>query len=135
MNFYANTERACQQSMNDGTFKIHPSKFYKDNENFYQNDNHLYTNETRDKSYSSDKSFYSNIGSIAEPQVPVEARSNRGAVRDVVYSNIEPAAPIPVPAPTNDRNIIYSNIQWNNKPENTYSNIPSNQNIGKKIAK
>lgn len=132
-NFYANSPLPYQPSPDASSVNNQASKFYKNTDNFYQNNEHLYTNETIDKSYASEKNFYSNIGNIAEPQVPVDERSTRGTTRDVVYSNIEPAAPIPVPAPTNDRNIIYSNIQWNNKPENTYSNIPSSQNHGKFI--
>lgn len=97
------------------------SKFYQKNENFYANQpadkfNHIYKYE--------DKNYYSNIGNMPAPQVPVSSdRSNR----DVVYSNIDPAIPIPVPAPIQkERDIVYSNIQWKTtKPENTYCNIPA----------
>ncbi|XP_057321127.1 thyroid receptor-interacting protein 6 [Microplitis mediator] len=116
---------------------------YYNNENFYQND-HLYSNElenfngkraevnkinsniTVNPRYE-DKNYYLNIGgNIPAPQAPVlvDDRSTR-ATRNVVYSNVEPAVPIPVPTPINsikEKDIIYSNIQWN-KPENTYSNI------------
>lgn len=100
------------------------SKFYQKNENFYANQppekfNHMYKYD--------DKSYYSNIGNMPAPQVPVTSdRSNRSN-NDVVYSNIDPAIPIPVPVPIQkEKDIVYSNIQWKTtKPENTYCNIPA----------
>ncbi|KAK0175217.1 hypothetical protein PV327_008983 [Microctonus hyperodae] len=120
---YSQTSAQQQESQN---------KFYhENNDNFYQNNEHLYTNELQDKfqpKHEYDKNFYSNITNVAAPQVPVDDRSNR-ATRNAVYSNIEPAIPIPVPAPiTKEKEIIYSNIQWNNKPENTYCNISAAHN-------
>lgn len=142
--FYANSSSAFVTSDNEqktasnfpqtGSDQSH--KFYHQNtENFYQNNEHLYTNDVQENFESrrgyNENNFYSNIGNVAAPQVPADDRSNR-ATRDVVYSNIEPAVPIPVPAPiTKEKEIIYSNIQWNNKPENTYSNIPAAHNHGK----
>ncbi|XP_016838527.1 thyroid receptor-interacting protein 6 isoform X3 [Nasonia vitripennis] len=101
------------------------SKFYQKNENFYTNQpqekfNPLYRYD--------DKNFYSNIGNMPAPQVPLtNDRANRSTTRNAVYSNIEPAIPIPIPQPIQkEKDIVYSNIQWNTtKPENTYCNIPA----------
>ncbi|XP_034940113.1 thyroid receptor-interacting protein 6 [Chelonus insularis] len=108
--------------------------YHTNNENFYQNE-HMYKNELREKydgkrGYNDEKNYYSNIGeNIPSPQIPsTDERSNR-TTRNVVYSNIEPAVPIPVPTPmkSKEKDIIYSNIQWN-KPENTYCNIMNTHN-------
>lgn len=101
-------------------------------EKLYQNDN-FYVCQPEQKfepKYRYDeKNYYSNIGNMPAPQVPV-TDSNR-ATRNVVYSNIEPPVPIPVPIPVKtEKDIIYSNIQWSPKPENTYCNLPSAHNNG-----
>lgn len=100
------------------------SKFYQKNENFYANQ----PTEKFNQMYKyDDKNYYSNIGNMPAPQVPVaNDRSNR-STSEVVYSNIDPAIPIPVPVPIQkEKDIVYSNIQWKTtKPENTYSNIPA----------
>lgn len=124
------TQTSTQQHQQESQNKF----YHENNDNFYQNNEHLYTNELQDKfqpKHEYDKNFYSNITNVAAPQVPVDDRSSR-ATRNAVYSNIEPAIPIPVPAPiTKEKEIIYSNIQWNNKPENTYCNISEAHNHGK----
>lgn len=100
------------------------SKFYQKNENFYTNQ----PQEKFDPMYRyDDKNFYSNIGNIPAPQVPVTSDRLNRSTRNAVYSNIEPAIPIPVPQPIQkEKDIVYSNIQWNTtKPENTYCNIPA----------
>ncbi|KAK0080458.1 hypothetical protein PV326_008152 [Microctonus aethiopoides] len=121
------TQTSTQQHQQESQNKF----YHENNDNFYQNNEHLYTNELQDKfqpKHEYDKNFYSNITNVAAPQVPVDDRSSR-ATRNAVYSNIEPAIPIPVPAPiTKEKEIIYSNIQWNNKPENTYCNISEAHN-------
>ncbi|XP_063984984.1 lipoma-preferred partner homolog [Diachasmimorpha longicaudata] len=134
-NLYANSPAPFSAPPEKNVFpRSHGSteKFYKNDNNFYQNNDHFYTNESQEKLYTNEKNFYSNIGNIAGPQVPVDDRS-RHATRNAVYSNIEPAVPIPIPVPTpvanKEKDIIYSNIQWNNKPENTYSNIPNHDDL------
>ena len=109
------------------------AKFYHNNENFYTNQR----DEKFEPKYGYDeKNFYSNVqqhqpGSGPAPQISHEDRSSR-ATRNAVYSNVEPPVPIPVPATvTKGKDLIYSNIQWNPKPENTYSNIPASHNNGK----
>ncbi|XP_058805287.1 lipoma-preferred partner homolog isoform X2 [Phymastichus coffea] len=113
------TDYPCSMPLN-GT---NTSKIYQNNENFYTNQ----SPEKFDTMYRyDDKNFYSNIGNLPGPQVPITSdRSNR-STRNAVYSNVEPAIPIPVPKPIQkEKDIIYSNIQWNaTKPENTYCNIP-----------
>lgn len=111
------------------------AKFYHNNENFYTNQRE----EKFEPKYGYDeKNFYSNVqqqqqqqsGSIPAPQTSHEDRSSR-ATRNAVYSNVEPPVPIPVPATvTKGKELIYSNIQWNPKPENTYSNIPAAHSNG-----
>lgn len=100
------------------------SKIYQNNENFYTNQ----PPEKFDTMYRyDDKNFYSNIGNLPGPQVPITSDRSDRSTRNAVYSNIEPAIPIPVPKPIQkEKDIIYSNIQWNSsKPENTYCNIPA----------
>lgn len=90
------------------------SKYYR-SENLYANQSEAYD----------EKNLYSNIGNMPAPQVPVDDRS-RAATRQVVYGNIEPAVPIAIPEPIKtNKDLIYSNIQWSSKPENTYCNIPA----------
>ncbi|XP_033229529.1 lipoma-preferred partner homolog [Belonocnema kinseyi] len=98
-----------------------PAKFYQNNENFYTNQE-----EKFEPKYSyDDKHFYSNVGNIAAPQVPVDDRS-AGAGKNALYSNVvESTMPISIPhSSKQEKDLVYSNIQWNTKPENTYSNIP-----------
>ncbi|KAJ8680221.1 hypothetical protein QAD02_016008 [Eretmocerus hayati] len=100
------------------------SKFPYKTENVYANQ----PQEAFDSGYRyDDKKLYSNIGNIPAPQVPSNNERSSRSSADVVYSNIEPAIPIPVPQPVKKENsIVYSNIQWNSmKPENTYCNIPT----------
>lgn len=111
------------------------SQFHQKSENFYANQSQekfdsAYRYDSKNK--YDDKNYYSNIDNVARPQEPTNSdRSNRNIVdrllQDVVYSNIEPAEPIPVPQPIKNKNdIIYSNIQWKTtKPENMYCNIPA----------
>ncbi|XP_014224949.1 lipoma-preferred partner homolog [Trichogramma pretiosum] len=100
----------------------------------YQNSENFYSNEPREKFNSAyrydDKNVYSNIGNLPAPQVPVLNERSHNSTRNAVYSNIEPAVPIPVPQPIQkEKDIVYSNIQWNNsKVENTYCNVPSQGN-------
>ncbi|XP_043278757.1 thyroid receptor-interacting protein 6 [Venturia canescens] len=106
------------------------SKFYNSNETFY-------TNEPHDgfamKYDYDDKHFYSNIqqkqmGNIPSLQDLHDQRSKR-PINNAVYSNVEPTPPILQPALVNNgKDLIYSNIQWNRKSENTYSNIPATDN-------
>lgn len=112
----------------------------KEASKIYQNDT-LYACQSEEKfepKYRYDeKNYYSNIGNMPAPQVPVaEDRASR-ATRNAVYSNIEPPVPIPVPAYkyANDtqKDIIYSNIQWNPKTENTYCNVPPAHSAGKNL--
>lgn len=104
----------------------------------YQNNDSLYACQPEDKfepKYRYDeKNYYSNIGNMPAPQVPVDDRASRATIRNAVYSNIEPPVPIPVPAykyPNEaEKDIIYSNIQWNPKTENTYCNVPPAHSAG-----
>ncbi|KAL6262451.1 hypothetical protein P5V15_007536 [Pogonomyrmex californicus] len=99
----------------------------------YQNNDNLYARQTEEKfepKYRYDeKNYYSNVGNMPAPQVPVpDDRANR-ATRNAVYSNVEPSVPTMVSAyeyPYEmDKEIIYSNIQWGPKTENTYCNVPA----------
>lgn len=103
-------------------------KLYQNNENFYVHQ----TKEKFEPKYGYDeKNYYSNVGNLPAPQVPVEDRNDR-ATNSAVYSNVESPAPISVPVPKKtEKDIIYSNIQWNPKSENTYSNLPSTHTSGK----
>lgn len=115
----------------------------KEASKIYQNDA-LYARQPEEKfepKYRYDeKNYYSNIGNMPAPQVPVaDDRANR-ATRNAVYSNIEPPVPPVVTAyeyPYEmDKEIIYSNIQWNPKTENTYCNVPAAHGAaGKKLPK
>lgn len=107
------------------------SKLYQNNDSFYA----CQSDEKFEPKYRYDeKNYYSNIGNMPAPQVPVaDDRANR-ATRNAVYSNIEPPVPIPVPAPIKtEKDIIYSNIQWSPKPENTYCNVPPPHGGGKNL--
>ena len=106
--------------------------------NIYQNNENFYTNQAREKfnhSYKyDDTNLYSNIGNIPAPQVPTSNDGSSRATRNAVYSNIEPAVPIPVPQLIQkEKDLVYSNIQWNpTRTENTYCNIPAqNHSNGK----
>lgn len=88
-----------------------------------------------------EKNYYSNIGNIPAPQVPPLDNSANQACRNAVYSNIKPVSAPVVSLPSipyknfskeTEKDIIYSNIQWNSKTENTYCNIPAQHSIGKK---
>lgn len=108
-------EFRCLASSNGGE----GGKFYNtNNENFYSNQ----PSEKFEPKYRYDeKNLYSNIGeNVAVPQVPAEGRSSRNAV----YSNIETNRPM-FSRQVKEKDLVYSNINWNNKLENTYSNIPS----------
>lgn len=108
----------------------------------YQNNDNLYACQPEEKfepKYRYDeKNYYSNIGNMPAPQVPVDDRASR-ASRNAVYSNIEPPVPIPVPTykypSESEKDIIYSNIQWNSKTENTYCNVPSAHGTGNNFSK
>lgn len=115
----------------------------KEASKLYQNNDNLYARQPDEKfepKYRYDeKNYYSNIGNMPAPQVPVvDDRANR-ATRNAVYSNIEP--PVPTVVSTYeypyemDKEIIYSNIQWNPKTENTYCNVPATHGAGKNLAK
>ncbi|XP_018399718.1 PREDICTED: lipoma-preferred partner homolog isoform X4 [Cyphomyrmex costatus] len=103
----------------------------KEASKIYQNNDNLYTRQPEEKfepKYRYDeKNYYSNIGNMPAPQVPVaEDRASR-ATRNAVYSNIEPPVGSTyeyVPYEM-EKEIIYSNIQWNPKTENTYCNVPA----------
>ncbi|XP_012530479.1 thyroid receptor-interacting protein 6 isoform X3 [Monomorium pharaonis] len=109
-----------------------PANGGKEASKIYQNDN-LYVHQPEEKfepKYRYDeKNYYSNIGNMPAPQVPVvtDNRANR-ACTNAVYSNIEPPVPTvgayEYPYEMN-KEIIYSNIQWNPKTENTYCNVPA----------
>ncbi|XP_025153079.1 lipoma-preferred partner homolog isoform X5 [Harpegnathos saltator] len=98
------------------------SKLYQNNDSFYA----CQSDEKFEPKYRYDeKNYYSNIGNMPAPQVPMADDRASRATRNAVYSNIEPPVPIPVPAPIKtEKDIIYSNIQWSPKPENTYCNVP-----------
>ena len=104
-----------------------PTKFYQNNENFYTNQ----ADEKFEPKYSyDDKHFYSNVGNIPAPQVPVDDRSGATA-KSAVYSNVKSTMPISIPhSSKQEKDLVYSNIQWNTKPENTYSNIPGGHSTG-----
>ncbi|XP_011503449.1 PREDICTED: LIM domain-containing protein 1 isoform X2 [Ceratosolen solmsi marchali] len=93
------------------------SIFYKKNENFYTNSMYNYE----------DKHFYSNIGNVPAPQVPILNDKFNKSTINAVYSNIEPTVPILVPQSIpKEKDIVYSNIQWNkSRSENTYCNMPA----------
>ncbi|EGI70860.1 PREDICTED: thyroid receptor-interacting protein 6 isoform X2 [Acromyrmex echinatior] len=115
---------------NDFSQKMTPANG-KETSKIYQNNDNLYARQPEEKfepKYRYDeKNYYSNIGNMPAPQVPVaDDRVNR-ATRNAVYSNIEPpvgSAYEYVPYEMN-KEIIYSNIQWNPKTENTYCNVPA----------
>lgn len=114
----------------------------KEASKIYQNNDNLYACQPEEKfepKYRYDeKNYYSNIGNMPAPQVPVDDRASR-ASRNTVYSNIEPPVPIPVPTykypSESEKDIIYSNIQWNPKTENTYCNVPPAHGAGKNLSK
>ncbi|XP_053988158.1 thyroid receptor-interacting protein 6 isoform X3 [Hylaeus volcanicus] len=110
-------------------FSLSSSTNGKDTSKIYQNNDNFYTHQAEEKfepKYGYDeKNYYSNVGNMPAPQVPVDEHSR--SVRNVVYSNIDPpVASMPVKTGgKTEKDIIYSNIEWNSKPENTYCNIPS----------
>ena len=106
------------------------TKFYQNNENFYTNR----PEEKFEAKYSyDDKHFYSNVGNIPAPQVRVEDRSDE-TVKNAVYSNVESTMPLSIPhSAKKEKDLVYSNIQWNTKPESTYCNIPAAHRTGKNI--
>lgn len=108
-----------------------PTKFYQNNENFYTNQ----TEEKFDSKYNyDDKHFYSNVDNISTPQVPIDNNRSGGVVKNALYSNVESTMPISIPHSSNkkEKDLVYSNIQWNTKPENTYCNVPGAHNAGKR---
>lgn len=109
-------------------FSLSSSRNGKDASTVYQNNDNFYMHQADEKlepKYGYDeKNYYSNVGNIPAPQVPVE--DHLRSTRNVVYSNIDPPGSMPVKiGGKTEKDIIYSNIQWNSKPENTYCNIPS----------
>lgn len=110
-----------------GTNGNKPTKFYQNNENFYTNQ----TDEKFDSKYNyDDKHFYSNVGNMSAQQNPIDNRSG-GAGKNAVYSNVDSTMPISIPhSSKKEKDLVYSNIQWNTKPENTYCNIPAAHNAG-----
>lgn len=128
-NLYMNSPSPyVPMSMEKNDFNMPTLTNGKENMKLYQNNENFYMHQAKEKfepKYGYDeKNYYSNVGNLPAPQVPVEDRSDR-ATRSVVYSNVEPPVPISVPTPKKtEKDIIYSNIQWNIKSENTYSNIP-----------
>lgn len=113
----------------------------KDASKIYQNNDSLTYARQPDEKFEpkyryDEKNYYSNIGNMPAPQVPVPD-ANR-ATRNAVYSNVEPPVPTVVSAyeyPYEmDKEIIYSNIQWNPKTENTYCNVPATHGAGKNPA-
>ncbi|XP_029043541.1 thyroid receptor-interacting protein 6 isoform X1 [Osmia bicornis bicornis] len=109
-------------------FSLSTSTNGKDIPKSYQNNENFYTHQIDEKfepKYGYDeKNYYSNIGNMPAPQVPVEDHSR--STRNVVYSNIDSPISMPVnkTGAKTEKDIIYSNIQWNSKPENTYCNLP-----------
>lgn len=111
----------------------------KDASKLYQNNDGLYARQPDEKfepKYRYDeKNYYSNIGNMPAPQVPVADDRASRATRNVVYSNVEP----PVVSAYReypyemDKEIIYSNIQWGPKTENTYCNVPAAHGAGKNL--
>lgn len=109
----------------------------------YQNDTLYHQPEEKfEAKYRYDeKSYYSNIGNMPAPQVPPADNAANRATRNAVYSNVKsmpaPVVPLPSSAPyknfPKEKDIIYSNIQWNPKTENTYCNVPAQHSIGKKL--
>lgn len=103
-----------------------PSKSQRNNENFY-----VHTQSSDEKfepKYGyEEKNYYSNVGNMPAPQVPVD--DHLRSSKSVVYSNIDlPMSMSANKPPKTEKDIIYSNIQWNSKPENTYCNIPPSHN-------
>ncbi|XP_012255404.2 PDZ and LIM domain protein 5-like isoform X1 [Athalia rosae] len=91
------------------------------------NEENLCTNQMQEKLQPKygyiEKNFYSNIGSMSAPQPPVDDRAIK-TNRDAVYENSEAALASSIQKTAKkEKDLIYSNIQWNAKPENMYSNI------------
>ncbi|XP_066593503.1 thyroid receptor-interacting protein 6 isoform X2 [Prorops nasuta] len=105
------------------TNNVESTKIYQNSDNFYIQQN---SDKFEPKYGYDEKNYYSNVGSMPAPQVPVGIEDSASkSIRDVVYSNIDPPQSVPVPAPMKaQKDLIYSNIQWSSKPENTYCNIP-----------
>ncbi|KZC11796.1 PREDICTED: thyroid receptor-interacting protein 6 [Dufourea novaeangliae] len=128
-NLYANSPSPYMPlNIEKNDFSLSACTNGKDTSKVYGNTDNFYVHRTDEKfqpKYDYDeKNYYSNIGNMPAPQVPVEDHSR--SVRNVVYSNIDPPGTVPVKtASKTEKDIIYSNIQWNSKPENTYSNIPA----------
>ncbi|XP_046480375.1 thyroid receptor-interacting protein 6 isoform X1 [Neodiprion pinetum] len=103
------------------------AKFYNTEENIYTNQQQKQDKFQTKYGYD-DKNFYSNVGNVPSPQVPVDDRASRSN-RDVVYGNRDTASSSSMQMPPKkEKDLIYSNIQWNVKPENMYSNIPGAYN-------
>ncbi|XP_043667664.1 thyroid receptor-interacting protein 6 isoform X2 [Vespula pensylvanica] len=128
-NLYMNSPSPyVSMNMEKNDFNIPTLTNGKETVKLYQNNENFYVHQTKEKfepKYGYDeKNYYSNVGNLPAPQVPVEDRNDR-ATNSAVYSNVESPAPISVPVPKKtEKDIIYSNIQWNPKSENTYSNLP-----------
>lgn len=112
-----------------------PTKFYQNNENFYTNQ----TEEKFDSKYNyDDKHFYSNVDNMSgqqqQQQQQVPDNRSGGAVKNAVYSNVESTMPISIShSSKKEKDLVYSNIKWNPKSENTYCNVPAGHNAGKFI--
>ncbi|XP_014615204.1 PREDICTED: thyroid receptor-interacting protein 6 isoform X1 [Polistes canadensis] len=128
-NLYMNSPSPyVPMNMEKNDFNIPTLTNGKETVKLYQNNENFYVHQTKEKfepKYGYDeKNYYSNVGNLPAPQVPVEDRNDR-STNSAVYSNVESPSPISVPAQKKtEKDIIYSNIQWNPKSENTYSNIP-----------
>lgn len=95
-------------------------QFYRNNEPYYSNQ----PNEECDTQLQFDKNLYSNIGGSM-----TGSRANpMNESLNAVYSNVDPTAISHRQPMKTEKNLIYSNIQWNTKPENTYSNIAVHSN-------
>lgn len=107
-----------------------PTKFYQNNENFYTNQ----TEEKFDSKYNyDDKHFYSNVDNMSgqqqQQQQQVPDNRSGGAVKNAVYSNVESTMPISIShSSKKEKDLVYSNIKWNPKSENTYCNVPAGHN-------
>ncbi|XP_076292872.1 lipoma-preferred partner zyxin isoform X1 [Lasioglossum baleicum] len=126
-NFYANSPTPYVPiNIEKNDFSVSSTTNGKDTSKLYQNNDNFYARQTNEKfepKYGYDeKNFYSNVGNLPAPQVPAEDHSR--SARNVVYSNIDPPGSMQNKTGSKTENdIIYSNIQWNSKPENTYCNI------------
>lgn len=126
-NLYANSPTPYTPiNVEKNDFSLSSTTNGKDTSKLYQNNDNFYAHQGEEKFESKygyeEKNYYSNVGNLPAPQVPTEDHSR--SIRNV-YSNIDPSGNIQIkPGGKTEKDIIYSNIQWNSKPENTYCNIP-----------